>query len=82
MIFLDKTEKSGGINQNQTNLVERQERSLPKGHTEKRPFFYCKFLKYRIYHILRSRVESTEHIGFDSDVSTVIVDNYDNEHIF
>ena len=32
-------------------------------------------------HILSSRVKSLEKVGFDSDMSTVIVDNSVNSHI-
>ena len=45
------------------------------------PFVFCTILMKRICHILSSRVESSKHIGFDSDGSTVIVDNYANASI-
>ena len=32
-------------------------------------------------HIISSRVEYSEQVGFDSDGSTFIVDNYSNAHI-
>ena len=35
-----------------------------------------------IYHILSSRVQSSEQFGFDCDGSTVIVYNSSNAHIF
>ena len=54
----------------------------PKGRTKNRPFVYCIILKDIICHILSSRVESSERIGFDSYWSTVIVHNYANKNIF
>ena len=47
----------------------------PKGRNKNRPFSYYKFLKGRIFHILSSRVESSESIGFDSFGCKVIVNN-------
>ena len=56
--------------------------NTPKGHTKNRHFFFYTISKDRIFHILSSRVESSEHVIFDSDGSTVIVDNYANAHIW
>ena len=52
-----------------------------QGHTNNRPFVFCKISKDRICHILSSRVESSEQVVFDSDGSSFIVDNSTNSHI-
>ena len=77
----DKNTELGGRIQIQVILVGTQEISLPKFHIKNRPFFFFKISKYRIYHIISSIMESSEKNGFDSNESTVIVDNSDNSHI-
>ena len=46
------------------------------------PFIFCTISKDRIYHILSSKVESSENVAFDSDESKVIVYNSFNRNIF
>ena len=78
--FYRKIEEPGGRIQNKIYPSLRQEIILPKV-TKNRPFLYWKTPNDRICHILSSRVDYSEHIGFDSDGSTVIVDNSENSHI-
>ena len=52
-----------------------------KGQTKNRPFVFFTISKDRICNILSSRVEYSEQVGFESDVSSVIVDNSENTHI-
>ena len=54
----------------------------PKGLTKNRPFVFCTIPKYRIFHILSSRVQSSEQVGFDSYGSIVIVNNSESAQIF
>ena len=58
--------------------IWKTRKKTPNCHTKNRPFAYWIFWKDRICYILSSRAESLEHIGFDSDGSTVIVDSSEN----
>ena len=79
--FYRKIEEPGGRIQNKIYPSLRQEIILPNV-TKNRPFLYWKPPNDRICHILSSRVDYSEHIGFDSDGSTVIVDNSENSHVY
>ena len=65
----------------QVSSVENQRNKPPKFHTKNKPFVSCTISKDWICHILSSWVESSEQVGFDSNGSTVIVDNSENDHI-
>ena len=67
-------------NKIQVSSVGRQERILRKA-TPKIYLFFCKISKYRICHILSSRVEPPEQIRFQSYGSSLIVDNSANVQI-
>ena len=69
-------------NTNSSNSSCKARKNPPKDHTKKRPFVFCKISKDRIFHILSSRVESSEKVGFESGGSSVIVDNSENAHIY
>ena len=53
----------------------------PKGHNKGRNLFYCRLTQYRICRIILSRIESTEKVGFYSNIFLVVVDNFSNTHI-
>ena len=68
-------------NKNSSKLSCKARNKPHKCHTKNRPFVFYTISKDRICHILFSRVESPENIGFDSDGSSGILDNSDNEYI-
>ena len=78
--FSRKNAEPGGRIQIQVISFGRQKRSLPKDAPKIDPLFSAKSTD-RICHILSSRVEYSEQFGFDSDGSSVIVDNSDNSYI-
>ena len=53
----------------------------PKGHTKNISFVFCTISKDMIFHILSSRVVSSEQVGFYYDGSSSIVDISNNYHI-
>ena len=69
-------------NSNSSKLSWKSRKNPPKVHNKNIPFVLCTISNDRIYHILSSRVESSEKFGFESDGSSVIVDNYANAHIY
>ena len=69
-------------NPSSSNLIWKSRKNHPKGHTKNRPFLFCIFSKDRIFHIISSKLESLEKVGFDSYGSSLIVYNSANAHIF
>ena len=69
-------------NPNSSKLSWMEIKKPPKGHTKNIPFVFCTISKSRICHILSPRVEYSYQVGFDSDGSSVIVDNSYNAHIW
>ena len=67
-------------NKNSGKISWKARKKPPKGHTKNIPFFFCTISKDGKYHILSSRVKSSEKVGFDSDRSYSIVDNSNNYH--
>ena len=61
--------------------MQGNKKSLPKARPKIDPFL-CKISNDSICHILSSRVESSEQVGFDSYGSSSIVDKSENDHIF
>ena len=56
-------------NPNSSKISCRARNKLFKGHTKNRPFIFCTISNDRICHILSSREENSEQVGFDSDGS-------------
>ena len=68
-------------NPNLNNFSWKSRKKPPKGHIKNRAFCFCKISKDWMCHIISPRVESSEEDIFDSDGSSVIVDNSENSHI-
>ena len=68
-------------NNNSSNLSFKVRKNHPKVHSKNRTFAFFIISKDRMCHILYSRVESSENVGFQYDGSSVIVDNSANAHI-
>ena len=62
-------------NPNSSELSWKARKNPPKGHTKNTPFFFCTISKDIICHILSSRVESSEQLGFEYYGSSIIVDH-------
>ena len=62
-------------NPNSSNISWKSRKKAPKVHTKDRSS------KYKICHKVSSWVYFPEQVLFDSDGSSVIVDNYANDHI-
>ena len=79
--FARKKFRSRRDNPNSIKLSCKSIKKPLKVHTKNRTFLFCKISKDRIFHILSSRVKSSDQVIFDSDGSSVIVDKSANDHI-
>ena len=79
--FLKQKCRTRGKNPSSSDLMWKARKNPPKSHTKNRPFVLCKISKDRMCHIISSRLESSEKVGFGSDGSSFIVDNSENSHI-
>ena len=68
-------------NPNSIKINWKARKKPSKGHTKNIPFVFCEISKNRICDILSSRLKSSEQVLFDSDGSSVTVDNSENAHI-
>ena len=70
------------MGRNQGTPSWKARKKPPKGYNKNRPFVFFKISKDSICHILYSRAQYSEQVGFDSAGLIVIVDNSANAHIF
>ena len=80
--FERKKCRTGRDNSSSSKPSCKARNKSPKGHTKNRLFVFFTIPKDIIFHILSSRVESSEKVGFNSDGSTVISDSSVNVNIF
>ena len=65
--FSRKKYRARTCNSNSSNLSKKAIKNPPKFHTKNISFVFCTMTKDKICHILSSRVEYSEQVGFDSD---------------
>ena len=59
----------------------RSRKNPAKGHTKGRNFSTLGITQVKISQIIKPGIESTENVGFNSNESAVVVENYPNINI-